>query len=133
MHSLHTGGCQGSPAGLMTCACSSSGVTTEVLAKDNEVSPMRVVDVAAFVTVRWASILGIPQEESDQPAGNLLLHLLKRKHGATSTRTLDPEAFAIDRVVALQSIQKQDVHREPYGSSPVAVAAEHATVALGRH
>ena len=122
---------KGRPARLVRCADAAAGVAVEVFAEQDQVLPVGIVGVPMFLTMAGAVAILVRQEEVHHAAGDVFRDLDKRLLLAAAGGILHLEGFTVDQVVALQRSDEQHVHGKPDGAAPVAVAAEHAAVALG--
>src|SRR5262245_21283180 len=109
-------------------ACTESGaiVAVEVLVKQDEVAPIRVLlELSSSPVYRPATVL-VPHKDASQPARDLLGHLVQRHSVPITRRTFDREVIAVIHVVLQQRPDDQRVHGHPVWPSPIRVAAEYA-------
>ena len=60
---------QGGSVGLVPCAAAAAGVAVEVFMVEQQVAPMRIGGVTAFITVTGTAALGVGQEKGGQTPG----------------------------------------------------------------
>ena len=71
-------------------------------------------------------------KQLDQPRSQLAGHLPERHLLPRADGTLDRQPLAVEVVVAVESLDKEEVDAEPDGAAPVGVAAEQVCVGLSR-
>jgi hypothetical protein len=102
----------------------------EILVEEDKILPVRIVPVAWVLAVAWSSALGILEKELDQSAFYFVGDFSEVSMLAGSGRTFHGETIAIVFMVGSQRCDDQVVQWEPDWTSPIAVATEHARVAL---
>jgi len=80
---------------------------------------MRIVNVSTFVPVARHAPFGIADEQVSQPPLQLLSHLEKIEKVVAACGAFHFQRFAIDLIIALQCVNKEEVDGEPDWTSPV--------------
>src|SRR5690348_12538427 len=111
------------PAGLVRRSYASTRIPVEVLVKRDQVMPGRIALKPLERTEDRAAAVAV-EEDSNQPARDLVGDLIERHQLSRSGRTLDGEIAAEVAVINPQSFDQQVVDGHPYRPSPVGVAAE---------
>ena len=119
------------PPGLVAGPKSRAIVAVEVLVKEDEIAPVRIVLEFFRSSVDRASPLGIPQEDAGETTRDLLGHFKQRHLPAGARGTLHLELVAVESIEVEQRADDEDVDRHPHRASPIRVPAEHAGVRLG--
>src|SRR5437870_5196654 len=108
----------------MTGANASAVVAVEVLVKQEQVAPMRVLLELLCAAVDGTPTLRIAQEKARQPARQFCRHLPEGHLALRAGRKGYGQALAVKVVKFLQRLDQQVVHGKPDGAAPVRVAAK---------
>src|SRR5437867_9470162 len=114
----------------MTGANAGAVVAVEVLVKQEQVAPMRVLLEFLHATVDGTPALGIAQENARQPTRQFRRHLPEGYLALGAGWKGYGQAIAVKVVKLLQRLDEQVVDWEPDRSTPVRVATEQPGAGL---
>ena len=117
----------------MTGAAATAGFAVEILVKQHEIAPVRIIRVPRHIAMTWACAILVRQKDTPQPAGKFARYFLKRHHVSGPGRAFDFERVAIKEVITFERFDDQEIDREPDRTAPVRVAAEKVAVPLTRN
>src|SRR5262245_56350373 len=124
---------EGRPARLVACAQPFSLVAVEVLVKEDEVLPVRVLLEPGLVAMARAAALLVPKKDPRKTRGDLDGHVSEVHFPSGPRRALDDERISIEMVVALEGFNQEVVHGEPDGAAPVGVSTKEGRVRFRGH
>src|SRR5262249_10307752 len=113
-----------SPSRLVARAHAGAVVTMEVLVEEDQVLPVRVFLIQSVRPMNRTPAVGSPQENLLRPPREFGGAFPQRHPLPGTGRALYLEFVAQIVVELLQRFDEQKVHREPYRSAPVRIAAE---------
>src|SRR6266404_9445180 len=116
----------------MARAATTAGLAMEVFVEQNEIPPIWIGRVLVDLAVTWALAVLVRQEDPREPTGKLVRNLLERHHVSRTSRALDFERLAIEKVIAFERFDDKKVDREPNRPAPIRVSAEEVTVSFSR-
>src|SRR5437660_73416 len=123
---MHAAGDESSPAGLVAGTEAGAVIAMEVLIKQDEITPVRVVLKLPGSAIDRTPALLIAQEDAGQPPRDFLGDLIEVHAPSGSCRTFHGKVIAVVGVIVQQGADDQAVDRHPDGSPPIRVAAKHA-------
>src|SRR5438067_301037 len=110
------------PASLVRRAEASSGVTVEVLVKQDVIAEVRIALQERIAPEHRTASTPIAYEDARQSASQLRRHLVDRQVATRAGGALDSEVVAVVVVELLERLDDQIVHRHPDRTAPVRVA-----------
>ena len=110
-----------------------AGFAVEILVKQHESAPVRVLRKAAIITVAGPATVLVGQEEAREAARQFLRNLVQRHPPSRSRRAFDLQVVPVEVVIAFQRLDQEIVGRKPDRSSPVRVASKKPRVRLARN
>jgi len=118
---------QSGPTGLMARAESPAGVAVKIFVKEHKVAPVRVVGEARVAAVARAAPAGVGEKDAGKARAKFKGDLTQVHHAPRSGGAFDLKAVSIEMVIAFESLEDEEVYREPDRPTPVRVAAEEAS------
>src|SRR5262245_30459653 len=103
----------------MARAAAAAGVAVEILVEQRQVAPMGIVGISRFIAVAWAAAIFIGQEEIHEPSRDFQSHVFQIHPASGPGWALDPQAIAIEIVIALKGLYDGEIDRHPDGTAPV--------------
>jgi hypothetical protein len=123
---------QSGPTGLMARAESLAGFAVKIFVKQHKVAPVRVVGEARVAAVARAAPAGVGEKDAGETRAKFKGDLTKVHHTPRSGGAFDLEAVSIEMVVTFESLEDEEVYREPDRPTPVRIAAEEASSGFAR-
>src|SRR5215470_16053156 len=103
----------------MARAAAAAGVAVKVLVEQDEIAKVRILGIAPLVPVARAAPGGVGQEETRQPAAEIVGGVEQAHAPAKSGGQLDEQVVAVEVVVPLQRLDQEIIEGKPHRAAPV--------------